>query len=46
MELIKIIEREGRQLVSGRELHEFLELNIRVGSEEWLSMDLRKRLIL
>ena len=40
MELIKIIEREGRQLVSGR------ELNIRIGSEEWLSMDLRKRLIL
>ena len=26
MELIKIIEREGRQLVSGRELHEFLEI--------------------
>ena len=45
MELIKIIEREGRQLVSGRELHEFLEIR-RIGSEEWLSMDLRKRLIL
>ena len=26
MELIKIIERDGRQLVSGRELHEFLEI--------------------
>lgn len=26
MELIKIIEREGIQLVSGRELHEFLEI--------------------
>ena len=26
MELIKIIEKEGRQLVSGRELHEFLEI--------------------
>ena len=26
MELIKIIEREGRKLVSGRELHEFLEI--------------------
>ena len=26
MELIKIIEREGRQLVSGRKLHEFLEI--------------------
>ena len=26
MELIKIIEIEGRQLVSGRELHEFLEI--------------------
>ena len=26
MELSKIIEREGRQLVSGRELHEFLEI--------------------
>ena len=26
MELIKIVEREGRQLVSGRELHEFLEI--------------------
>lgn len=26
MELIKVIEREGRQLVSGRELHEFLEI--------------------
>ena len=26
MELIKIIEREGRQLVSGKELHEFLEI--------------------
>ncbi|WP_294155058.1 ORF6C domain-containing protein [uncultured Clostridium sp.] len=26
MELIKIMEREGRQLVSGRELHEFLEI--------------------
>lgn len=26
MELIKIIEREGRQLVSGRELREFLEI--------------------
>ena len=26
MELIKIIEREGRPLVSGRELHEFLEI--------------------
>lgn len=26
MELIKIIEREGRQLVSGRELDEFLEI--------------------
>lgn len=29
MELIKIIEREGRQLVSGRELHEFLEIKTR-----------------
>ena len=26
MELIKIIEKEGRQLVIGRELHEFLEI--------------------
>ena len=33
MELIKIIEREGRQLVSGRELHEFLE--IRTKYEDW-----------
>ena len=33
MELIKIIEREGRQLVSGRELHEFLE--IRTKYKEW-----------
>ena len=29
MELIKIIEREGRQLVSGWELHEFLEIKTR-----------------
>lgn len=29
MELIKIIEREGRQLVSGRKLHEFLEIGIK-----------------
>ena len=33
MELIKIIEREGRQLVSGRELHEFLE--IRTKYKDW-----------
>ena len=33
MELIKIIERDGRQLVSGRELHEFLE--IRTKYEDW-----------
>ena len=29
MELIKIIEREGRQFVSGRALHEFLEITTR-----------------
>lgn len=33
MELIKIIERYGRQLVSGRELHEFLE--IRTKYKDW-----------
>ena len=33
MELIKIIERDGRQLVSGRELHEFLE--IRTKYKDW-----------
>lgn len=33
MALIKIIEREGRQLVSGRELHEFLE--IRTKYKDW-----------
>ena len=33
MELIKIIEREGRQLVSGRELHEFLQ--IRTKYKDW-----------
>ena len=33
MELFKIIEREGRQLVSGRELHEFLE--IRTKYKDW-----------
>lgn len=33
MELMKIIEREGRQLVSGRELHEFLE--IRTKYKDW-----------
>ena len=33
MELIKIIEKEGRQLVSGRELHEFLE--IRTKYKDW-----------
>lgn len=33
MELIKIIEREGRQLVSDRELHEFLE--IRTKYKDW-----------
>ena len=33
MELIKIIEREGRKLVSGRELHEFLE--IRTKYKDW-----------
>lgn len=33
MELIKIIEREGRQLVSGIELHEFLE--IRTKYKDW-----------
>lgn len=33
MELIKIIEREGRQLVGGRELHEFLE--IRTKYKDW-----------
>ena len=33
MELIKIIEREGRQLVSGRELHEFLE--IKTKCKDW-----------
>lgn len=33
MELIKIIEREDRQLVSGRELHEFLE--IRTKYKDW-----------
>lgn len=33
MELIKIIEREGRQLVSCRELHEFLE--IRTKYKDW-----------
>ena len=33
MELIKIIEREGRQLVSGRELHDFLE--IRTKYKDW-----------
>ena len=33
MELIKIIEREGRQLVSGRDLHEFLE--IRTKYKDW-----------
>lgn len=33
MELIKIIEREGRQLVRGRELHEFLE--IRTKYKDW-----------
>ena len=33
MELIKIIERDGRQLVIGRELHEFLE--IRTKYKDW-----------
>ena len=33
MELIKIIERDDRQLVSGRELHEFLE--IRTKYKDW-----------
>ena len=33
MELIKIIERDGRQLVSGRELHGFLE--IRTKYKDW-----------
>ena len=33
MALIKIIEREGRQLVSGRDLHEFLE--IRTKYKDW-----------
>lgn len=33
MELIKIIERDGRQLVSERELHEFLE--IRTKYKDW-----------
>ena len=33
MELIKITEREGRQLVSGRELHEFL--GVKTKYKDW-----------
>lgn len=39
-ELIKITEKEGQQLVSARELHEFLEVNSRFN--DWIGNRIRK----